>query len=195
MNAVAFRKAALSFVGISALLALEAIAVGAQGDRFPSTTVKPSDYRLFRGVSVPFSVEYPKKDWQVIPGFGPAKVLFASVRGDAAIAVDDITLNVPLGADEIGDTFIKYETDDLKRTWPTARDVQTSIVKANAGPIVVIDFKEDAALGPQQVRQYSLPRKEHLYRVTCVALPSSFARYLPTCEHMAATVAFVPPPS
>jgi hypothetical protein len=176
-------------------LMLESLTLLGQTDHFPSTVVKQADYRLFRSASAPFTVEYPKKDWQMVPGFGTATVLFTTLRGDAMVGIEDVMLSVPLSDDDIGDTFIKYETDDVKRMWPAAQSMQTTMLKADAGPVVVIDFKQDAALGPQQIRQFSLPRKDHLYRVTCVSLPTSFPRYLPICEHIATTLKYVPPSS
>lgn len=162
---------------------------GAEGQaRFPSAAGRKSDYRAFRAVSPFFSMEYPRKNWQVLPGYGASLVLFASTKADATVGVEHVRLNLPLRIDDIGEQFIRYETDDLKAARPAAWQLETSIVQANSGPVVVIDFRQDGALGPQQVRQYSLPRHEHLYRVVCTASPSAFIRFVPTFEYMAASL-------
>lgn len=140
-------------------------------------------------------LEYPKKDWQVVPGYNTAIIPGASTpiltlvqrRRDAAVVIEQTKLHQPLALDDITDLFGQLEADSIRERQPLASDVQSKLVDAGGRRIVILTYGRQGLAGPERVRQYSIPAGADLYRLTCVAAASQFARYEPIFAHVAAS--------
>jgi hypothetical protein len=145
-----------------------------------------SDYRVFQSPASAFSLEFPKRDWQDLPGTGAALVIFAQRKGEATVAIEHAELKQTLP--QITETFANLEIEDLKDLRPGAQGFQFALRTSADGPVVVVEFSQTGARGAERVRQYSLPRGLHLFRVVCTASGSLFPKYEAIFEHMAATL-------
>jgi hypothetical protein len=133
--------------------------------------------------------EFPKKDWQLVSGGAIAIVSLAQKSGQAAVVVEHTKLLASLAPDDITDLFAQLEADNVKEQQPGVTDVQAKLVEVDKRRIVVVSYARRGVAGLERVRQYSVPVGSDLYRLTCSAATTQFARYEPVFAHVAATFA------
>ena len=65
--------------------------------------------------------------------------------------------------------------------------MQSKLVNAGGRRFVILSYTRQGVAGTERIRQYSMPSGTDLYRLTCVASASQFARYEPVFAHVAAS--------
>jgi hypothetical protein len=122
-------------------------------------------YQTYKDPSGRFTIEYPAKDWKIVPASGSALALFTQKDGDASVLIDYTRLPVALEPAEIGELFKDLEVQFLRERQPDAKDVNAVLDNANGGARVVLKFSRTGVHGVEEVLQYSIPRGSDLYRV------------------------------
>jgi hypothetical protein len=144
------------------------------------------DFQTFQDPGGGFQLEYPK-DWRVTAGIGDVIATFAQKNGEAAVVVERFRMTQPLKA--VTDQFGQIEVDILKERQPRATSDSFKLVTANGRPVVVIDYSRAGLAGQEQVRQYSMPIAQDLYRLTCSAVMAQFTKYDPIFVRIAGSFA------
>jgi len=134
-----------------------------------------------------FQVEWPKKDWMLMPAAGSLSLVVVSKKGDALVVVERTALNQPLEPADITDLFAQLESDAIKERQPSAAELQSKVIDSGEQRLVAVQYSRPGMTGPERVRQYSLPVGKQLFRLTCVSAAGRFAAYEPVFAHMAAT--------
>lgn len=137
-------------------------------------------FQIFQGLRTLFTVQYPSKDWQVVPGGSASLVAFTQKKAEATVVIEYQTLQLELAPTEIDDGFAQIEAEPIAQHQPTATDVQGRIADADGRKVVVIDYNRKGVGGPEKVRQYSMPIGKQMYRIVCSAPAPLFAKYEPT---------------
>lgn len=147
------------------------------------------DVQAFIGPGNRIRFEFPKKDWQLVPGGTVSIVSVTQKSGQAAIVVEHSKLNTALAPDDITDLFAQLEADEIKQQQPDAADLQSKLVAVGNRRLVIVGYTRRGVTGTERVRVYSVPVGSDLYRLTCSAAPQQFARYEQVFAHVAATFA------
>jgi hypothetical protein len=178
--------AALAIVSAAAALAAQGLPAPAANEygRVAKLEVQP-----FEAPGKQVRLEYPKKDWQVVPGGSSAIASLLQRRGEAAVVIEQSRLNQALAQDDITDLFGQIESDTIRDRQPSPSDIQSKVYEAGGRRFVIVDYARQGVAGPERVRQYSIPMGSDLYRLTCSAPASSFTRYETVFAHIAATFA------
>jgi len=150
------------------------------------------EVQLFEAAARRIRLEFPKKDWLVVPGGSAALVSFAQRKGEAAIVVEQSRLNQPLASTDITDLFGQLESETVRDRQLGVADIDAKVYDAGGRRFVVITYVRTGASGPERVRQYSIPVGADLYRLFCSAAAPLFARYEPVFAHAAASFTAAP---
>ena len=143
-----------------------------------------------RSPDAPLQVEFPTKDWMVLPSSGVLVLAAASRRGDAVVLIERSTLRQALDPADITDLFAQIEIDAIKEREPKAAEFQSKVLDAGARRLVAVQYSRSGVLGTERVRQYSVPVGTDLYRVICISSAARFAVYDPVFSHVAASMTF-----
>ncbi len=143
-----------------------------------------------RSADAPLQVEFPTKDWMVLPSSGALVLAAASRKGDAVVLIERSTLRQALDPADITDLFAQIEIDAIKERQPKAADFQWKVLDSGARRLVAVQYSRPGVLGNERVRQYSVPVGTDLYRVTCISSAARFAVYDPVFSHVAASLTF-----
>lgn len=136
-----------------------------------------------------FSIDYPEKDWSLVPGGSVTLVAVAQKRFEAVLLVERTSLQVALEDEEIGDVFLAVEADHIRESTPSATDIKADLQQLGDRRVAAFVYRRNGVLGPERVLQYSMPAGTSLYRIVAVAKPEAFDRHLPTLQAMAASLA------
>ena len=137
-------------------------------------------------------LEWPKKDWMLLPTAGSASLVVAAKKGDALVVVERSALNQALEPADITDLFAQLEGDVIKERQPSAAELQSKVIDGESHRLVAVQYSRQGMTGPERVRQYSVPVGKQLYRLICVSTAARFATYEPVFAHMAATFVATP---
>jgi hypothetical protein len=135
----------------------------------------------------PIRLDLPVKDWMVLPSSGSLVLAMASRKGDAVVLVERSAMRQALEADEITELFAQIEVDGVKERYPKAVDFFSKVLDLGVRRLVAVQYGRPGVLGPERVRQYSIPVGRQLYRVTCISRAALFAAYEPVFSHIAAS--------
>ncbi len=167
-----------------------ALALGALA--FGTVAVSAQNVPRMRKLTVAsqsFSIDYPEKDWSLVPGGSTTLLAVAQRRFEAVLVVERTTLQVALSDDEIGEVFLAVEADHIRESVPSATDIKAEIQQLGDRRVAAFFYRRNGVLGPERVLQYSMPAGTALYRIVAVGKPESFDRHLPTMQAMAASLA------
>jgi len=141
-------------------------------------------YQTYRDPSGRFSLEYPNKDWRVVPGGGSAAlVILAREDGEATVGVESMNLVEALTPSEI-QAMAENEVDNLKARVPTAKDAKYELVDTRSGRGAMIPYANVGAQGAERVVQYSIPVDKNLFRVIRTARVAAAAKHDAVLAHM-----------
>jgi hypothetical protein len=143
-----------------------------------------------RSADAPLQVEFPAKDWMVLPSSGALVLAAVSRKGDAVVLIERTTLRQALDPADITDLFAQIEIEAIKERQPKAADFQSKVLDSGARRLVAVQYSRPGVLGSERVRQYSVPVGTDLYRVTCISSAARFAAYDPVFSHIAASLTF-----
>lgn len=146
-------------------------------------------YQLLRAFPDRFTCEYPAKDWDVVAGGASSVVTLTQKKHEAAIVVEYQPMQLELASSEIDDNFAKLEAEPIAARQTEVSGLTARILDVNSHRAVVIEYSRRGAMGPEHVRQYSLPIGKHLYRLIASAPTALFERYAPTFEVVASSFA------
>lgn len=138
-----------------------------------------------------FQIDWPKKDWLLLPSAGSLLMVVASKKGDAMVVVERTDLRQTLEPSDITELFAQLESDAIKEK-QKALDVQARVIEAGARRLVAVQYQRTGALGAERVRQYSVPVGKQLYRVICISSAQEFLKYDPVFAHMASSFVAAP---
>ncbi len=170
---------------------LAAQAGRAGSDPWYATTTK-GQFQPVNAASLGFQLQWPKKDWMMLPSAGSLALVLASKKGDAMVVVETTELRQALEPSDITDLFAQLESDAVKEK-QKAIDVQARVIEAPSQRLVAVQYQRNGVLGVERVRQYSVPAGKTLYRLTCIASAAQFLSYDALFAHMAATFAVASP--
>jgi uncharacterized protein YndB with AHSA1/START domain len=91
----------------------------------------------------------------------------------------DETLRLELAPSEIDEEFAKLELEPVTTRQPGATNTGLKLVEMGANRVIVIEYSRKGLMGPETVRQYSVPLGKHLYRIVCSAPTASFGKHEP----------------
>ena len=141
-------------------------------------------YQTYRDSSGRFSLEYPNKDWRVVPGGGSAAlVILAREDGEATVVVEASMLVEALAPSEI-QAMAEIEVDNLKARLPAAKDAKYELVDTKLGAGAMIPYTNVGAQGPERVVQYSIPVDKNLFRLIRTARVNTAAKHDAVLTHM-----------
>jgi hypothetical protein len=138
-------------------------------------------YETFKDPSGRFDLEYPIKDWKLLPSGGSSLAVFARNDGPT-LFVDSVRLREKLTAGEI-EAMPEMEVNRLKDQQPKAKGFKTDLLESRAGRGVLIQYARESK-GPEIVIQYSIPVEQNLYRLSGVSPEKQLSKYEPVIMHM-----------
>jgi hypothetical protein len=137
-------------------------------------------------------LDYPNKDWLVVPGGSDAIVTLTEKNAEAAVFLDVVALKQPLAPAEVTDLFATIEVETIQQRDTRATGFVQRVLDSNGRRVVVIEYLRQGLLGPERVRQYSFPVNDKLYRLICSTPVARQAKYAPTFAHIAASLTVSP---
>lgn len=184
-----------SLVVVAVITAQSLSVVRAQG---PQPAAKPSEPQTAKPAVRPgpvrgdsrltapgFTIDHPK-DWQqLVGGVGSAFLVLFSRARDAAVAVERLTLAVPLAPSEIIPETAEAEIKEWQDRRTLASGFSPQIVEYAGNKIVIIDFRQPGVQGLQHVRLYNIIRGTDKFRVICTTPLPIFDKYKDTFHRMA----------
>jgi hypothetical protein len=136
-------------------------------------------------------------DWRALPVPPPTIAAF-SKGNDLTFTVTRTNVDFPTSFNE---AFVEYESQALRKQFPTGTDFLTSPVKHRTlGEILQVDFTLPAAQGsrnnrPMRYRFLAVPAGLAVYRVYCVARADQFAeRHQPVFDKVIDSMVITPQP-
>jgi hypothetical protein len=172
---------------LAIVLAAAMVGAPASGQFWRSKT----EFKTFKDPAGRFVLEYPN-DWQLVDGVGEVIATFRQKKGEAALVVERRHLNLPVGKDDINENLKSVETDVLRERQATASDVVSKIVDKNDTRLIVIDYKRTGLTRAEQVRQYSFPVGQDIYRLVCSSAVGVFTKYEVDFTHVADSFRVLP---
>lgn len=187
------------FEPVRALALLLVLAVPAAGQTSPAAGTGSDpwygrttrvQFQAFKAAGEGFQIEWPKKDWLMVPS-GSLALVLVSKKGDAAVIVQRSSLRQPLDPSDITELFAQLEADAIKEQQKVL-DLQARVIDAGARRLVAAQYQRDGTLGVERVRQYSMPAGKRLYRLVCISTAGQFLTFDPVFAHIAASFAVLP---
>lgn len=171
-----------------AAVAAMVTALAATAAHVPAHAQNVPRMRTLTVASQSFSVDYPERDWTLVPGGNVALVAIMQRRGEATLVLERTPLQVELSAEEIGEVFLSVETEHIREASPSATDIKADLQELAGRRVAAFFYRRNGATGPERVLQYSMPVGKALYRIIAIARPDAFDRHLPALQAMAASV-------
>jgi hypothetical protein len=140
-----------------------------------------------RAADAPIQLDLPKKDWMVLPSSGSLLLALASRKGDAVVLVERSAMAQTLEAEDVTDLLAQIEIDIIKGEHPRAAEFQSKVLGLGDRRVVAVQYGRPGVLGSERVRQYSVPVRDTMYRVTCISSAAQFAVSDPVFSHIAAS--------
>jgi len=148
----------------------------------PETTPQADNRANYQELNEPsgrFRLQYPKKDWRVLPGGGSVLVTLAHKDNRAVVTIEYTPLEAQLLPSELTDLFPQLEVEELKKRQPGAGAFTQELVERPDGRYSRISFAKKGFLGTERVVQATMPLGAHLFRITCTATDREYAKFTP----------------
>jgi hypothetical protein len=142
---------------------------------------KSTSYQTFKDPSGRFQLEYPTKDWRLLPSGGSSLAVFAHSDGPA-LFINHLKLLAALTPGEF-EAMQDLEVTTLKEQQPTAKDFKADTLETRAGRGVVVRYSRLGS-GPESVVECSIPVGQDLYRLNGVVPQRLLSKYDPIIMHM-----------
>ncbi len=156
-----------------------AVALAAVSPEMAPQKNDKANYQELKEPSGRFTLQYPKKDWRVLPGGGSVLVTLVHKDNRAVVNVEYSPLAAPLLPSELTDLFPELEVEELKQRQPGAGDFTRELVERPDGRYSRVSFVRKGFLGTERVVQATMPLGMHLYRITCTAADREYAKFAP----------------
>jgi hypothetical protein len=138
-------------------------------------------YQTFRDPAGRFELEYPNKDWRLLPSGGSSLATFVSDDGPT-LFIDHVKLAEPLIPAEI-DAMAENDAERLKREHPTGKDFKPGPLDTKAGRGALVRYSR-VETASEVVVHGSIPAGLDLFRVYGVLPDKQVAKYEPIIMHM-----------
>ena len=133
-----------------------------------------------------FTIDYPKRDWDVFPSVGSSVVVFIQKTKEATVAIEHSPIPVALGPDDIIDVTIANEVSEWRNRRPYATAFSPQPPQTYAGEkFILIDLDQPGTQGPEHVRLYTFFRGTSKFRVICTTKGPLFKKYMDTLHRIA----------
>jgi hypothetical protein len=142
---------------------------------------KGNSYQTFKDSAGRFELEYPTKDWHLLPSGGSSLAVLARNDGPT-LFVDYLKLADRLTPGEI-DAMPEMEVGRLKEQQPNAKDFKFDMVETKAGRGVLIRYSRVGTV-PESVVQYSILVGQDLFRLNGIVPARLLSKYEPIIMHM-----------
>lgn len=175
---------------VAALLLL-ATSVSAHFDRQEDEWIRRSTKFAVQSLLVPasrLSIDYPKKEWVVLPAGGSTLVRLAEKNGLALVELERVALRQPLRPEEVTELFAEIEADTIRRQYADATGFVSRLAMVGQRRVAMLEYERPGTRTIERVRQYSIPVEATLFRLICAAPAEQFGRIEPVFAHMAASL-------
>jgi len=142
---------------------------------------KNTKYDSFKDPGGRFQIEYPTKDWKLLPAGGSSLAVFARNDGPT-LYIDHVRLRDKLTQGEI-DALPDVEINRLKDQQPNGKAFTSDLLESRAGRGVLVKYSRTST-APENVLQYSIPVGQDLFRISGIIPEKQMARYEPVVMHM-----------
>ena len=164
---------------------------GAPPDKWYARSSKPRDFETPRGLPGKFAIELPKRDWQIVPGYGGVEFMATekAKNNQAAVAVmilDHMQLRSPIGPKDVDAGLAEIESS-LVRGQAGGQKVEQQVKEAEGRKFIFIQYSKPGLSGPDRVVQYSIPVGAVMYRLICIAPEAQLNKYQEIFAHAAAS--------
>jgi hypothetical protein len=136
-------------------------------------------YQTYKDPAGRFELEYPSKDWHLLPG-AESLAVFAHNDGPT-LFVDHVKLVDRLTPAEIA-ALQDIEVDRLKQRQPQAK-LTAVMLDGKTGSGVLITYSR-VGRGPESVAQYSIAVGQDLYRLIGIVPEKLLSKYEPIIRYM-----------
>ena len=143
---------------------------------------KTTKYEPYKDPEGRFEMEYPSKDWRVLPSNSSSTLVGFSRNDGPTFFVDHVPLRDKLTKGEL-DAMPDVEVQRLKDLQPKATGFKTELLESKAGSGVLIKYSRPGT-GPESVIQYSVATNVDLYRLNGVVAEKQLQKYEPVIMHM-----------
>jgi len=143
---------------------------------------RSTKYGIYKDPEGRFEMEYPTKDWRVLPSNGSSTLVGFSRNDGPTFFVDYIRLLDKLTKGEL-DAMADLEKQRLMDQQPKATGFKTELLESKAGSGVLIRYSRPGT-GPESVIQYSFVANVDLYRLNGVVPEKQLQKYEPVIMHM-----------
>lgn len=139
-------------------------------------------YEMYRDADGRFEMEYPAKDWRLLPSNSAATLVGFSRNDGPTFFVDYVRLRDRLTKGEL-DAMADVEVTRLKDLQPKATGFKSELLDSRTGPGVLIRYSRPGT-NPESVIQYSIVANLDLYRLNGVVPEKQLSKYEPVIMHM-----------
>jgi len=161
---------------------LSAVSATAQNPLKWLTGDRGTKYEIYKDPQGRFEMEYPTKDWRVLPSNSASTLVGFSRNDGPTFFVDYVRLRDKLTKGEI-DALPDDEVQRLKDLQPKATGFKTELLESKSGSGVLIKYSRPGT-GPESVIQYSFAANVDLYRLNGVVPEKQLQKYEPVIMHM-----------
>jgi hypothetical protein len=142
---------------------------------------RSTDYKIYKDSAGRFELEYPTKDWKLLPSGGSSLAVFARNDGPT-LFVDYVRLIDRLTPGEL-DALPEGELDRLKGQQPKSTDFKSEMLESKAGRGVLIRYSRTGN-APETVAQFTVVVGPDLFRINGVIPEKQAAKYDAVITHM-----------
>jgi hypothetical protein len=178
------RRRALCMLTVAILIGALVPSVAAQNPlKWMGFGDKNTKYQPYRDPGGRFDLEYPAKDWKLLPSGSSSSTLAIFQRGDeATLFVEHVTMLSALTPAEIA-AMAAVELDAVKDRQPKATGFKTEPFDSRSGNGVLISYARVGS-GPETAVQYSVAVGLELFRINGVVQTRQWAKYEPIVKYM-----------
>jgi len=180
MNPQFFRRRA-AIVGLLIISVVHGVPLSARQLGWLGVGDKDIKYKTYKDPAGRFELDYPTKDWRLMPSAG-SNLAVLSGKDGPALFIELTKLTDSLTPPEV-EALPELELTRVKDQQPKATDFKSDMLDSKSGRGVLIRYSRVTAV-PEVVVQYSIPVRTDLYRLNAVVPARSIGKHEPVVMHM-----------
>lgn len=142
---------------------------------------KTIKYTTYKDPGGRFELEYPQKDWRILPSGVGSSLVFSRSDGPS-VFIDRVTIAGRLTPAEV-EAMADLEVGRLKEEQPNGRDFKSEMLEGKSGRGALIRYSRPGT-ELESVIQYSIPVDRDLYRLIGVTPVKLLAKNEEIIMHM-----------
>jgi len=142
---------------------------------------KDTKYKTYKDPAGRFELDYPTKDWRLLPSAG-SNLAVLSGKDGPSLFIELTKLTDSLTPAEV-EAMPDLELSRVKDQQPKATDFKSEMLDSKSGRGVLIRYSRVAVV-PEVVVQYSIPVLKDLYRLNAVIPARIIAKQEAVVMHM-----------